>query len=273
MLLEIHTWGWHVSHNTCLPGCSREREPVPRRGGETRKFRSCTQGVYSTVPFNSSILLFHSTVPLNWHKLKGTTTEAEEKRQDQTLVEERRFHHAFVSTRAGSFLSKLVVDCSSYTWSPGDGWAWPRWPEHPSFRVSSEGGRERGSDTRLGAYAVVPTPPPTACARELLLFSCWVMFDSLRPHGLQHARLPSPSLSSRVCSNSCPLSRWCHPTITSSVPPFSSHLQSFPTSGSFPLSQLFASGGQSIGASSSASSSNEYSGLISFRMGWGVNGH
>ena len=73
------------------------------------------------------------------------------------------------------------------------------------------------------------------------------------PHGLQHARLPCPSLSPGVCSNSCPLSWWCHPTILSSVTPFSSCLQSFPASGSSPVSQLFASGGQSIGVSDSAS--------------------
>ena len=72
-------------------------------------------------------------------------------------------------------------------------------------------------------------------------------------HGLQHARLPCPSLPPKVCSNSCPLSRWCHPTISSSVVPFSSCLQSFPASRSFPMSQVFASGGRSIGASASAS--------------------
>ena len=79
------------------------------------------------------------------------------------------------------------------------------------------------------------------------------MSDSLWPHGLQHARLPCPSPSPRVCSNLCPLSCWCHPTISSSVIPFSSHLQSFPASGSFPMSWFFASGGQRIGVSSSAS--------------------
>ena len=84
-----------------------------------------------------------------------------------------------------------------------------------------------------------------------LLFSCSVVSDSLRPHGLQHARLPCPSPSSRVCSNSCPLSQWCHPTISSSVFPFSSCPQSFPASGSFLVSQFFASGGQSIGVSAS----------------------
>ena len=79
------------------------------------------------------------------------------------------------------------------------------------------------------------------------------MSDSLQPHGLQHARLPRPSPSTRVCSNACPLSRWCHPTISSSVAPVSSHLPSFPASGSFPMSQFFASDGQSIGVSASAS--------------------
>ena len=79
------------------------------------------------------------------------------------------------------------------------------------------------------------------------------MSDSLWPHGLQHARPPCPSPTPRVYSNSCPLNRWCHPTISSSVVPFSTCLQSFPASGSFPVSQFFTSGGQSIGASVSAS--------------------
>ena len=84
-------------------------------------------------------------------------------------------------------------------------------------------------------------------------FSHSVMSDSLRPHGLQHTRLPWPSTTPGVHSNSCPLSQWCHPTISSSVIPFSSCLQSFPASGSFPMSQLFASDGQSFGVSASAS--------------------
>ena len=87
----------------------------------------------------------------------------------------------------------------------------------------------------------------------LFLFSCSVMSDSLKPHGLQHARLPCPSLSPGDCSKSHPLSQWCHPTISSSVIPFSSHLQFLPASGSFPVSQLFASGGLSIETSASAS--------------------
>ena len=80
------------------------------------------------------------------------------------------------------------------------------------------------------------------------------MSDSLRPHGLQHARLPWPSLSPRACSNPCPLSWQCHPTISSSVIPFSSCPQSCPASESFPMSQFFASGSQSIGAATSAAS-------------------
>ena len=79
---------------------------------------------------------------------------------------------------------------------------------------------------------------------QLLLFSRSVVFNSLQPHGLQHASLPCPTLFHRVCLNSCPLSQWCHSTISSSVTLFSSCLQSFPASGSFPMSQFFSSGGQ-----------------------------
>ena len=89
------------------------------------------------------------------------------------------------------------------------------------------------------------------------------MSDSWQLHGLQHARPPCPSPAPRAYSNSCPLKRWCHPTISSSVVPFSSHLQSFPVSWSFQMSQFFASGGQSIGVSASASVS-----LMIFRTGF-----
>ena len=90
-------------------------------------------------------------------------------------------------------------------------------------------------------------------------FSCSVMSDSLRPHKLQHARPPCPSPTPRVHSNSRPLSQWCHPAILSSVVSFSSCSQSLPASESFPMSQLFAWGGQSTGVSAL---------LISFRMDW-----
>ena len=91
--------------------------------------------------------------------------------------------------------------------------------------------------------------PKNTCSVQ---FSCSVMSKSLWPHGLQHASLPCPSPTPGAYSNSCPLSQWCHPTISSSVIPFS-HLQSFPASGSFQMSQLFASGGQRIEVSASAS--------------------
>ena len=90
-------------------------------------------------------------------------------------------------------------------------------------------------------------------ARSSVQFSCSVVSNSLWPHGLQHARPPCPSPTPGACSNTCPLSQWHHPNISSSVVPFPSHLQSFRASGSFPTSQFFASGGQSIGVSALAS--------------------
>ena len=100
-------------------------------------------------------------------------------------------------------------------------------------------------------------------------FSSSVMSDSLQHHGLQHAKPLCPLPTPGGFPNSGPSSWWCHPTISSSVAPFSSHLQSFPASGFFLLSQLFASGSQSNWSFSfSISPSNEYSGLISFRIDW-----
>ena len=84
-------------------------------------------------------------------------------------------------------------------------------------------------------------------------FSWSVVSDYLQPQGLQHARLPCPSPTPGTCSNSCPSSQWCHPAISSSVVPFSSCLQCFPLSASFPMTQFFTSGGQSFKASASAS--------------------
>ena len=103
--------------------------------------------------------------------------------------------------------------------------------------------------------------PPISClasgnpvlALSSVQFSCSVVPTSLRPHGLQRARLPCPSPTPGACSNSCPSSRWSNPTIVLSVVPFFSYLQSSPASGSFPMSQFFTSGHQSIGASASAS--------------------
>ena len=102
----------------------------------------------------------------------------------------------------------------------------------------------------------------------LLLLSHSVVSNSLRFQGLQHTRLACPSPSPRACSRSCPLSQWCHPTISSSVVPFSC-LQSFPASGSFPRSQFFVSGGQSIGASALASVIlMNIQDWFSFRIAW-----
>ena len=101
-----------------------------------------------------------------------------------------------------------------------------------------------------------PHARPSAWERTalfLLLFSHSVVSNSLQPHGLWHSRLPRPSLSPTVCSNSCPLSRRCHPTILSSVVPFSSCLQSFPASESYLMTQCFTSDGQRFGVSASAS--------------------
>ena len=91
------------------------------------------------------------------------------------------------------------------------------------------------------------------CLFYSVQFSRSVMSNSLQPHGLQHTRPPCPSPTPGAYSNSCPLSRWCHPTISSSFIPFSSRFQPFPTSGSFQMSQFFPSGGQSIRVSASAS--------------------
>ena len=92
------------------------------------------------------------------------------------------------------------------------------------------------------------------------------MSDSWQPHAPQHARPPCPSATTGVYSNPCPLSGWCHPTISPSIIPFSSCPQSFPASGFFQMSQFFASRGQTIGVSASTSVRNEPPGLISFRM-------
>ena len=93
----------------------------------------------------------------------------------------------------------------------------------------------------------------TCTGRSSVQFSSSVVSDTLRPHGLQHARFPCLSPTPGAYSNSCPLHQSCHPTISFSVIPFSSHLQSFPASGSFPMSWFFTSGGQSIGVSALAS--------------------
>ena len=105
----------------------------------------------------------------------------------------------------------------------------------------------------LQCYLIVMTLYYMECKLSSVQFSCSVISDSLWPHGLQHTTPPCPSPTPGIYSNSCPLSQWCHPTISSSVVPVSSRLQSFPASGSFQMSQLFPSCGQSIGVSASTS--------------------
>ena len=106
------------------------------------------------------------------------------------------------------------------------------------------------------------------CSSFSVQFSHSVMSNSLWPHGLQQARPPFPSPTPRVCSNSHPSSQWCHPTVSSSVIPFSSCLQSFPASGSFQMSQFFISGDQSIGASASVLSTNIQDWFPLGQTGW-----
>ena len=114
-----------------------------------------------------------------------------------------------------------------------------------------------GKDSPESLNVYSPEPGVFICSPRhcttSVQFSRSVMSNSLQPHELQHARPPCPSPTPGVHSNSRPSSRWCHPTISSSVIPFSSCPQSFPASGSFQMSQLFASGGQSIGVSASSS--------------------
>ena len=135
-------------------------------------------------------------------------------------------------------------------------------PERPRLGALASPGLEFGYMLRILIKAFLSN-------WLFLLLSHSVVFDSLWPHGLQPSRLPCPSLSPWVYSDSYPLSHWFYPTISSSVIPFFSGLQSFPASGSFPISHFFSSCGQSIGASASAYIlPMSYSGLISFRIDW-----
>ena len=124
---------------------------------------------------------------------------------------------------------------------------------HKTTASQSYSGPWKSRAPNVGIYPFSDIPLYSHTKPMFLIYSCSFTQScpTLWPHGWQHARLPCPSLSPRVCSNSCLLSRWCHSTISSSATPFSFCLQSFPASGSFPMSQLFASGGQSTGASAS----------------------
>ena len=140
---------------------------------------------------------------------------------------------------------------TSWGWSESQGWWYLTWkaPTHLPWNChQSTGANSIG--WLINSIQIHPNQSPELC---FVLFTHKVLSDSLQPHRLQHARFPCPSPSPRVCSNSCPLSQWCHPTISSSVTRFSSCPQSFPSWGSFPISHFFASGGQSIEASVSVS--------------------
>ena len=117
-------------------------------------------------------------------------------------------------------------------------------PHHYAKSELESGSDSPSSSCKLPTFNYFQTTWKVSCC----WFSRQVMSNSSWPHGLQHTRLPCPSPSPRACSYSCPSSRWCHPTISFSVVPFPSSLQSFLASGSFPVNQLFSSGGQSIGA-------------------------
>ena len=135
----------------------------------------------------------------------------------------------------------FLDDCISKGWLPGP------WEKH--FWVIGDGAQMDREKTYSCKFIKVNTQRK----EKSVQFSRSVVSNSLWPHGLQHTRPPCPSPTPGVYSKSCPLSQWYHPTISSSVIPFSSCPQSFPASGSFQMSQVFASGGQSIGVSASAS--------------------
>ena len=126
------------------------------------------------------------------------------------------------------------------------------WAAIPFFMVYSQT-RDRTCISYIGQTSSLLLSYQGSPETRSVQSSPSVMSDSLRPYGLQHARLPCPSPTFGACSNSCPLSQWCHPTTSSSAIPFCSCLQSFPASRSFPRSQFFALGSQSIGISSLAS--------------------
>ena len=142
--------------------------------------------------------------------------------------------------------SPSIVECVAYPFSSGSSWTSNR------TRVSCIAGEFFTNWAIREAHWGCINGRDGIKIQLSVQFSHSAMSSSLWLHGLEHDRPPCPSPTPRVYSNSCPLSWWCHPTISSSLVPFSSHLQSFPTSGSFPVSQFFAPGGQSIGVSASA---------------------
>ena len=154
---------------------------------------------------------------------------------------------------------------------PDSVWTRRHWPRPPVPGLKPLPHNQPISEVHSsGLQRLARIKPLLSVFSHSVQFSRSVLSDFLWPHGLQHARPPYPSPTPGACSNSCPSSGWCHPTISSSVIPFSSHLQSFPTSGSFPMSQFFVSGGQSIGVSASASvlPMNIHDGFPLWWTGW-----
>ena len=143
-------------------------------------------------------------------------------------------------------LNRAVLVCSGYNKTPRNGWCKQQEFVSHSFLQAGKSKIQVPPDW-------VPSKGPLPGWFSSVHFSCSVASNSLRPHGLQHARPSCPSPTPGAYSNSCSLSWWFHLTISSSVIPCSSHPQSFPASGTFLMRQFFASGGQSIGASASAS--------------------
>ena len=146
------------------------------------------------------------------------------------------------------YTGRLSQDLMNLLWSPGI----PIFTENDNRDYFSYGFSWTGIQFGVGSN-VECNGHEVATGSDSVQLSHSVVSNFLWPHGPQHTRPPCPSSTPGVYSNSCPLSRWCHPTISSSVVPFSSCLESFPASGSFLMSQFFASGGQSIGISASAS--------------------
>ena len=169
------------------------------------------------------------------------------------VTEQHHFHFSLLCTGEGNG-NPLQFFCLENR-KERVAWSWTRlkWLRSSSssvlllntFCLRSDGNFPLTNNLMWGSVYFLPTAS--------VQFSHSVVSYSLRPHGLQNARPPCPSPTPSVYSNSCPSSQWCHPSISSSVVPFSSRLQSFPASGSLQMSQLFASGGQSIGVSASAS--------------------
>ena len=144
----------------------------------------------------------------------------------------------------------MLISWQKMKWSLGE------WQGPECETLQECGGSDQGELDLEESIRVMNTCPWSVGSQggsSLVHFTCSDMSDCLWPHGLQHARLPCPSPTIGAYSNSCWSSQWCHPTISSFIIPFSSCLQSFPASGSFPMSQLFTSSGQRIGVSALAS--------------------